>query len=244
VLLNESGEDFIARHVFDLVGRSTFPMGGLTAAPESAAFLFNDLLSSDDEGDQVVTWILTADAMTHTELGQFGIRPEMADARGASADNVIMTDYEQSWYRLPELGVAAMPMRVLERYAAAKGWAWDTQEVSQGMAATAADIAALAGAHTALVLGHPDEDHRRPLSIAFGRITQTDGAVTLLGAVEGGFVGAPVFAAIPRPDAADPDELKIICVGVLLPREGDGHPVATFDRIRTAVRHVWTNQFS
>lgn len=57
---------------------------------ESCAFLFNDLLASDDDGDTVATWILTADAMTYIDAGVFGIRPEMTEDGAPSAEKVIV----------------------------------------------------------------------------------------------------------------------------------------------------------
>lgn len=125
--------------------------------PESCAFLFNDLLASDDDGETVATWILTVDALTYVDVGRFGIRPEMSEDGAPSADGVLVTKYEQTWYHFPDIGVAAMPMATLRNYSARKGWAWSTQEVTDGLAAQAQDIANL-GAVQHTTLGHRASD--------------------------------------------------------------------------------------
>src|ERR1700751_3873052 len=102
-------------------------MSQIAAGHESCAFLFNDLLASGNNGSTVATWILTADAMTYTDAGVFGIRPGMTEDGPSSAENVIVTQYQRSWYHFPDIGVAAMPMAVLRYFSARKGWAWSTQ---------------------------------------------------------------------------------------------------------------------
>ena len=150
--------DAIVQFLIGQVGRGTFPVSGIADGHESCAFLFNDLLASDDDGDTVATWILTADAMTYIDAGVFDIRPEMTEDGAPSAEKVIVRKYEQTWYHFPDIGVAAMPMAVLRDYSARKGWAWWTQEITDGLAANAHDIAHLGEVqHTILVIGHPTD---------------------------------------------------------------------------------------
>jgi hypothetical protein len=154
VILTSSAENELARHLSKLVGQSTFPMESPTSGAVSTAFLFNDLLSSTDVHETVATWILTIDAATYMEVGAVRIRPEMVAPSGSSADGVILTNFSRLWYHFPDIGVASMPMAVLNDYAARNGWAWHTEEVTDGLAANARDIAALGNApHTILVLG-------------------------------------------------------------------------------------------
>jgi len=230
--------DAIARFLIGLVGRGTLPMSQIADGRESCAFLFNDLLASDDDGDTVATWILTADALTYTDFGVFGIRPEMTQDGAPSAEAVIVTEYEHTWYHFPDIGVAAMPLAVLRDYSARKGWAWSTQEITDGLAATARDIAGLGEEqHTALVIGHPTDRPNRPQAIAVARIDMRGGAPTLLGSADRGFIGAPAFVAFPNPASSDPNELLLKCIGVVLPGDAT-HPIATFGKIRPLVRQV------
>jgi hypothetical protein len=228
----------IARFLIGLVGRGTFAMSQAAGGRESCAFLFNDLLASGDGGDTVATWILTADALTYADFGVFGIRPEMTGDGTPSAEAVIVTEYEHAWYHFPDIGVAAMPMAVLRDYSARKGWAWSTQEITDGLAATARDIASLGKEqHTTLVIGHPTDQPGRPLGITVARIGMDGDVPTLGGSADRGFIGAPAFVAFPNPASSDPDELLLKCLGVVLPGDA-AHPIATFDKIRPLVRQV------
>ena len=112
--------DSIALFLIGLAGSGTFPMSQIADGGESCALLFNDLLASDDDGDTVATWIQTADALTYTDFGVFGIRPEMTEDGAPSAEHVIVTEYEHTWCHFPDIGVAAMPMAVLRDYPHAK----------------------------------------------------------------------------------------------------------------------------
>lgn len=212
--------------------------------PESCAFLFNDLLASDDDGETVATWILTADALTYVDVGRFGIRPEMSEDGAPSADGVLVTKYEQTWYHFPDIGVAAMPMATLRNYSARKGWAWSTQEVTDGLAAQAQDIANLGAVqHTTLVIGHPTYQRNRSPAVVAARIGMRGSVPTLLGSVDRGFIGAPAFVAFPKPESSDPDELMLKCIGIVLPGDA-AHPIATFDKIRPVLRQIITENLA
>src|SRR5262245_26221678 len=57
VLLTSAHDvDAIAQFLMRLVGRGTFPVSRIAGRHESCAFLFNDLLASDDDRDTVATW--------------------------------------------------------------------------------------------------------------------------------------------------------------------------------------------
>lgn len=244
MLLTPAHIDTIARFLTGQVGRGTFPMSRIADGHESCAFLFNDLLSSDDDGDTVAAWILTADAMTYSDYGVFGIRPEMTEDGAPSAEQVIITEYEQSWYHFPDIGVAAMPMAVLRDYSASKGWAWSTQEITDGLAANAKNFADLGEEqNTILVIGHPTDQRNRPPGVAVARIDMRGGVPTLLGSLDRGFIGAPAFVAFPKPDSSDSNELLLKCIGVVLPGDAT-HPIATFDKIRPLLRQIITDDLA
>lgn len=234
--------DAIAQFLIGLVGRGTFPVSGIADGHESCAFLFNDLLASDEDGDTVATWILTADAMTYTDAGVLDIRPEMTEDGAPSAEKVVIREYEQTWYHFADIGVAAMPMAVLRDYSARKGWAWSTQEITDGLAADAQDIADLGQVqHTILVIGHPTEQRNRPPGVAVARMDMRGGVPTLLGRADRGFIGAPAFVAFPNPASSDSNSLLLKCVGVVLPGDAT-HPIATFDKIRPLLRQIVTDE--
>lgn len=219
-------------------------MSRIADGHESCAFLFNDLLASDGDGDTVATWILTADAMTYIDAGVFNIRPEMTEDGAPSAEQVIVTKYEQSWYHFPDIGVAAMPMAVLRDYSARKGWAWSTQEITDGLAANAHNIAGLGEVqHTILVLGHSTDQRNRPLGVAVARIDMRGGVPTFLGSADRGFIGAPAFVAFPKPATSDSNELLLKCIGVVLPGDAT-HPITTFDKIRPLLRQIVTDELA
>ncbi len=230
--------DAIARFLIGLVGRGTFPVSQTAGGRQSCAFLFSDLLASDATGDTLATWILTADALTYADFGAFDIRPEMTANGAPTAKAVIVTEYQQTWYHFPDIGVAAMPMAVLRDYSARKEWTWSTQEITDGLAATARDIANLGEEqHTTLVIGHPTDQPGRPQGVAVARIDMHSGVPVLPGRTDDGFIGAPAFVAFPNPASPDSNELLLKCIGVVLPGDA-AHPIATFDKIRPLVRQV------
>ncbi|WP_406085665.1 hypothetical protein [Streptomyces virginiae] len=110
-------------------------------------------------------------------------------------------------------------------------------EVTDGVAATEEDIAALDGTPVpAYLLGHVDDDVNGPRgqAVVVGEIVRTDeDGVRRLGTLPRGCVGAPVFIGA----GLGGNSFKLVCVGVALPGEGP-HPIATFDRIRAALLAV------
>ncbi|MBY8878494.1 hypothetical protein [Actinacidiphila acidipaludis] len=154
-----------------------------------------------------------------------------------SAEKLLMVGFSKEWTHLDGLGVAVMSTTGLHAHGARKGWRWTTDEITDGIAAKGEDIAALgAEPAAAYLLGHDvdPETGARELIVAVGEITRDKvGDVHWVGVVPQRCVGAPVFTGIPRGG----DAFKLICAGVLLP--GDGHhPIAPFDRLRTALRDL------
>ena len=106
---------------------------------------------------------------------------------------------------------------------------------SDSTAAKEEDIAALSGKPvTAYLLGHDvgAGSGAREQAVMVGAVARSSsGSVSWVADLPQGCTGAPVFTSA----RLSGDTFKLVCIGVVLP--GDGHhPIATFDRIRTALR--------
>ncbi|WP_405439864.1 hypothetical protein OG373_22215 [Streptomyces avidinii] len=223
--------------LMDHAGRATLPFQRANRAEQHAtAFWFNELVEETDEGAAVRQYLVTAGERTRYDMAEFTLRPELC-APAMSAEKLAMTGFAEGWIHLGDLGVAVMPDTPLYAYAARKGWSWTTDEVTDGVAATEEDIAALDGAPVpAYLLGHVDDDVDGPRgqAVVVGEIVRTDeDGVRWLGTLPQGCVGAPVFIGA----GLGENSFKLVCVGVALPGEGP-HPIATFDRIRAALLSV------
>lgn len=206
------------------------------------AFWFNDLVSEDDDGDTYVQYLVTAGALTRYDLAEIRLRPELSDTP-MSANALMMLRFQEGWIPLGDTGVSVLPAGVLHALARRKKWAWATDEITDGIAAKAEDIALLGdGPVPAYVLGHdvgPDRTQREQ-AVVVGEIVRRDDGEGFVwgGHVPRGCAGAPVFVGLHLADRS----FKLVCLGVLLPGEGEDetacHPVAGFDRIRTAVRDL------
>lgn len=118
----------------------------------------------------------------------------------------------------------------------------DPQEVTDGLAATAHDIAEPGeDEHTVLVIGHPTGPGSRLPSVTVARMDMRGGVPTLLGSADRGFVGAPAFVAFPNPASSEPNALLAKCLGLVLPGD-DTHPVASFDKIRRLLPQITTDE--
>lgn len=223
--------------------RATLPFQRAHREEQHAtAFWFNELVETSDEGEVVRQYLVTAGEPSRVEIAEFTLRPELCEP-AMSAEKLLMVDFSEGWTHLDGLGVAVMSTNGLHAHGARKGWRWTTDEITDGIAASDEDIAALgAGPVAAYLLGHDvdPETGARDLVVVVGRITRdTEGTVLWDGNVPQGCVGAPVFTGIPKGG----DSYKLVCAGVLLP--GDGHhPVAPFDRLRTALRALATETSS
>ncbi|MFJ6897171.1 hypothetical protein [Streptomyces hokutonensis] len=224
-----------------IVGR----VGGATLPSQEAhregshatLFWFNELLESAPDGDVVRQFLVTAGELTRFDLAEVTIRPSLCDP-APSAEKLILTDFAESWIHLGDLGVAVMPTAGLHAYADRKGWRWNTDEITDGIAARDEDIARI-GAEpvVAYVLGHdvnPDDGARDQAAVV-GKVARAgDGTIRWGGRLPQGCVGAPVFMSVPL----NGDSFKLVCVGVALPPDGRDfghHPVATFDAVRRAL---------
>ncbi|MFB7258539.1 hypothetical protein [Streptomyces nojiriensis] len=215
-------------------GRATLPFQRAHRAEQHAtAFWFNELVEETAEGAVVRQYLVTAGEPTRVETAEVTLRPELGTP-AVSAQKLAMMHFAEGWTHLGDLGVAVMPEDALYAYAARKGWSWTTDEITDGVAATAEDIAGLDGTPVpAYLLGHDvgAGDGAREQAVVVGEIVRTDeDGVRWIGTLPQGCVGAPVFIGT----ALGENSFKLVCVGVALP--GDGHhPIAAFDRIRAAL---------
>ncbi|MFE5560828.1 hypothetical protein [Streptomyces sp. NPDC056544] len=214
--------------------RATLPFQRAHRAEQHAtAFWFNELVEETAEGAVVRQYLVTAGEPTRVETAEITLRQELCSP-AMSAEKVAMMGFAKGWTHLGDLGVAVMPDTALYAYAARKGWSWTTDEITDGVAATEEDIARLGGTPVpAYLLGHPvdAETGAREQALVVGEIVRTDeDGVRWVGTLPQGCVGAPVFIGA----GLGENSFKLVCVGVALPGEGH-HPIATFDRIRTAL---------
>jgi hypothetical protein len=244
VLLSPEAEDHVVGAIRQRLGRATLPLSTARDSEISdvsrprlgTAFWFNELVDTRDGQEWVREYLVTADALTHAGLAEFVVRPELADPPGsASADEIVMLDFESLWEHRESMGVALMGTDGLHAHAQGKGWRWGTQQVTDGIAARPTDVATI-GAQpiSAIVLGHLVEDPgpSRPQRAAVGRVIREAETVRFDGSLPDGMVGAPVFVVM---QLAGDDAAVLRCLGLVLPGDDDGHSIATFDKIRTAV---------
>ncbi|MGW4563330.1 hypothetical protein ACWEN3_13255 [Streptomyces sp. NPDC004561] len=219
-------------------GRATLPyQRAHRPGPYGTAFWFNELLEETEDTETVRQVLLTASEPTRVDLAEVAIRPDLCDP-APSAEKLLMTDFADGWTHLDGLGVAVQSTAGLHAYADRKGWRWDTDQVTDGIAARAEDIALITATPVrAYALAHdgaPDTGARDQAVVVGALARAADGTVRWSARLPEGCSGAPVFYSVALGD----DSAKLLCAGVLLPADGQGfghHPVATFDRIRTAL---------
>lgn len=225
-------------------GRATLPYQQAHRGEAfGTAFWFNDLLAEDDDGSATYRqYLVTAGALTRYDIAEIRLRPGLSES-AMSANGLMMLRFQEGWIPLGDSGVSALPTPVLHALARRKGWAWATDEITDGIAAKAEDVSALGDAPVpAYVLGHdvgPDRTQREQV-VVVGEVVQSgDGQEFVWGGhAPRGCTGAPVFVGLRLEERS----FKLVCLGVLLPGEGEGegahHPVASFARIRAGMRDL------
>ncbi|MFI8180873.1 hypothetical protein ACIF70_10165 [Actinacidiphila glaucinigra] len=216
-------------------GRATLPFQRAQRAEHHAtAFWFNELLETTDEGEVVRQFLVTADdPARRSDIAELTLRTDLGTP-APTADKLLMTGFAEGWSTLDGLGVAVMPTGGLHAYTERKGWSWTVDEITDGIAARAEDVAALGEEPVpAYLLGH-DVGARgeREQAVVVGAVARAEDGVRWTGQLPAGCVGAPVFTAVP----VEGDSFRLVCVGLALPGARGRHPVATFDRIRAALR--------
>ncbi|MFE2090459.1 hypothetical protein [Streptomyces sp. NPDC059460] len=219
--------------------RSTLPYQRAHRGTDfGTAFWFNDLVDKQGDTETVRQYLVTARASTRYDIAEVRLRPELSES-AMSANALAMLAFEDGWIPLGDSGVAVMPAAPLHALARRKRWEWATDEITDGLAAKEQDVAGIGDEPVpAYVLGHdvgPDRTDR-PQAVVVGTVVRdaVDGPVWWNGIVPVGCVGAPVFVGI----HLDGRQFRLVCLGVILPEDGSRHPVATFDRIRSAVREL------
>ncbi|MBT2418631.1 hypothetical protein J7F01_12275 [Streptomyces sp. ISL-22] len=232
--LEQATVDAILAHA----ARATLPFQRAhRPGPYATAFWFNDLVGHDGDTELVRQYLVTAAEPTRMDLAEVTLRPQLGDP-APTAGKLLMTDFADGWTHLDNVGVAVQPAAGLHAYARRKGWTWTTDEITDGIAARAQDIARIGGdPMRAYVLGHDvGEGGERSQMVAVGALARaTDESVRWGGELPEGCVGAPVFLGLPQ----EGDSFKLVCAGVTLPPDDHGfgrHRVATFDQIRDSLR--------
>jgi hypothetical protein len=217
--------------------RSTLPFQeAVTNNHNGTAFWYNHLIEDTPEREVFRQYLVTAADLTGFEAGHWTLREEVGRP-SLSAPNLLATGFAGDWTHLPGLGVAVMPAGWLHEHAKRKGWHWNTQEITDGLAAEPADLAAIgAEAVPAVVVGHDvgPENHERLQTMVTGAVARDDaGRLRWDRRMPEGCAGAPLFVGILR----SAEQFKLVCAGVVLPGEG-GNEIAPFDRIRSAVAAI------
>lgn len=223
----------IINAILSTAGRSTLP---IRQAPSDrnagTAVWFNDLVDAADAEDGPRQYLVTASALTRCDLGELLLRAELCEP-AVNAEVLLLPGFADQWTDLDGLGAAVLPTGGLHAHGARKGWRWTPDEITGELAAREEDIAAIGPSPLpAFVLGHRVEGSRdeRPQTVLSGNVTRfADGVIRWDRDVPDGCVGAPVFIPAPGSPAG------LLCVGLILPGRYR-NPVATFDRLRTAVR--------
>jgi hypothetical protein len=183
-------------------------------------------------GEVYLQYLITAEGLTGFDMGDFTLRAEVGDP-APSADHVIVTGFAAGWTRLPRVGIALMPAQTMHAYADRKGWKWDTDQITDGLAAREADVATIGRTPVdACVVGHDvGEAGERDQAVVVGSVVlDPRGRLRRTTRMPPGCVGAPVFIDLPLGGRAR----KLVCLGVVLPGEAYNE-IAGFDRIRTEV---------
>ncbi|NJP33103.1 hypothetical protein [Micromonospora thermarum] len=222
MLLDPDTESDVAYELCQLVGRAILPVRA--GDDLGTAFFF----ATAGGGE----YLLTSEALTRAPTGDVGLRPSVTEPADVAGDTLTVPDFVRGWCR-PGTGAAVMPTAGLHELAESAGWRWRTQQVPEVIAADSDAIAGLGaepGSAIVLALG-VGEGGTRPLEVAIERYAREGDTVRLTADLPDGYVGAPVFAVLAGSDG----EVGLSCLGLVLPADGDGHPVATFDTIRAAV---------
>lgn len=228
VLLDPDAESGVAYELCQVVGRAILPFRSSDAADQRFGTAFFFQAADDPVGES----LLTAADLVGAAGGQLSLRASVSEPAGVAPDAITVAEITPGWARFPGDGVAVLPTAGLHRYAGDGGWRWRVQPVPAGIAAGPEVVErSTAAAGSAFVLAHGVRaDGSRPLEVAIERVVRDGDTVRITTELPQGYVGAPVFTV--HADATG--EVSLYCLGLVLPGV-DGHPVATFDRIRAVL---------
>ena len=227
-----SEEDPIGDTIVELLQRSTLALSQPGGVGAGTAFLYNHLVESTSDSDLVIEFLITAGPLARGEVGEIRLRPDMISPAGAASDLLLMTKFADQWNHDGASGTAFMTFAGLHEHGRRKGWSWVTQEVTDGLAARAQDVAEIAaGPEPAYVLGHGVDGTERPLTLVRGGVRRDrEGTMRWFGPGVEDLTGSPVF--VPR--LVSGRGVRIVCLG-LLQTGGPDSPIGTFDLIRRAI---------
>src|SRR4051812_4940545 len=100
----------IVNAVLDVAGRAALPLLQARAKRNfGTAFWYTDLVDASASGRQVIRqYLVTAEALTHPEVGQWTLRDGVCEPAG-SADVLLVSGFAGKWTPLGRLGVSVMP---------------------------------------------------------------------------------------------------------------------------------------
>jgi hypothetical protein len=224
-------QDVIVEAIMGHAGRCTLPFHEAVGEGGFAtAFWYGHL-----GGDEVNRYLVTAAAATGIDTGDWILRAGLGEPE-ISAERLVMFNFVDRWTRVPQLGIGVLPASELDAYAVRKGWRWTVDEITDGLAAKAADVATVGLAPLpAYLLGHdvgPDKERGQTVFVGAVAI-DVRGKLRWMAPLPSGCAGSPVFLPVPL----DGRDSKLVCLGLVLPGE-DPCEIVPFDRIRGALTEL------
>ncbi len=221
-------QDLIVDAIMANAGRSTLPFHEAVGVGGFAtAFWYSHL-----DGDEVTRYLVTAEAATDLDTADWILRPDLGEP-DVSAEHLVMFNFADKWTRIPQLGIAVLPAAELDAYADRKGWRWTVDEITDGLAARAADVATIGlMSMPAYMLGHNVAPGKERTQTVFVGAVAMDlrGKLRWMAPLPEGSAGSPVFMSVPLDGRA----FKLVCLGLVLPGENPCE-IISFDRVRRAI---------
>jgi len=210
--LNSEAPRLLERAVLGLEGSALLPGGG-------TLFLFNHLLqaaSTPDDPDLVFEFLVTSRSVASGELATIGLGRHMVSE--APSSSMIFRPWSESWMlpSNPADDLAMMPFAGLRSHAAAKGWRWNTQEVTDGMLLKVGETIHVSATEPAAAYGYersqPEQllANKRPELRRVRLTPEPNGSVSVSG-VSPAFSGAPVLAL----SSVGSNQLRFVVVGMV-----------------------------
>lgn len=228
-------QDLIVDAIMANAGRSTLPFHDAVGVGGFAtAFRYNHL-----DGDEATRYLVTAEAATDLDTADWILRPDLGEP-DVSAEHLVMFNFADKWTRIPQLGIALLPAAELDAYADRKGWRWTVDEISDGLAARAADVATIGlMSMPGYMLGHNVAPGKERTQTVFVGAVAMDlrGKLRWMAPLPEGAAGSPVFMSVPLDGRA----FKLVCLGLVLPGENPCE-IISFDRIRRAITDLFAPQ--
>ncbi len=187
------------------LGRALLPVEKSGQAG-GTVFLFNYLVEPGraGHGDKVAAFLVTTRGVAGGPIATLGLVRRMISPPGRASDELAFPQWSDQWIRPADdqIDVAILPFAHLEDHGRRTGWAWTTQEVTDGMLLKPGEQLSVLGDELA-AYGYEAQPAKgladwtpalRPVSFqqAPHGTVSIDGARAVL-------PGAPVVAVAPRP---------------------------------------------